>query len=159
MRSPIELKYPLPKPGDAGYFGTVRSFDIHTGIDLYCDNGDTVYAMEDGVVVGIECFTGENAGSPWWEDTWAILIEGKSGVIVYGEIVVDSDLQVGDTVTEGQQVGNVKKVLKKDKGVNPTSMLHLELMEHGCYTTQWWRPDKDQPQGLLNPIKLFDIIG
>lgn len=156
MRTPIELKYPLPKPGDAGYFGAVRSFDIHTGIDLYCDNGDPVYAMEDGVVVATEAFTGSNAGSPWWEDTWAILIEGKSGVIVYGEIIIDPELDKGDSIKEGQLIGHVKQVLKKDKGVNPTSMLHLELMEHGFYATYWWRPDEDQPEGLLNPITLFD---
>lgn len=158
MRSPIALKYPLPKPGDAGYFGTIRRFDIHTGIDLYCDDGDPVVAMEDGLVVSIEAFTGANAGSPWWEDTWALLVEGKSGVIVYGEITILPDISVGDTIKEGQLIGNVKRVLKKDKGVTPTSMLHLELMEHGYYQTYWWLLDQDQPEGLLNPITLFENI-
>lgn len=158
MRLPIALKHPLPKPGDAGYFGAIRRFDIHTGIDLYCDDGDPVYAMENGVVVGIEAFTGENAGSPWWEDTWAILIEGESGVIVYGEITILPNIEVNDLIDEGQLLGTVKRVLKKDKGVYPTSMLHLELMEHGYHQTYWWIPDQDQPEGLLNPITLFDKL-
>ena len=156
MRLPIALKYPLPKPGDAGYFGTHRSFDIHTGIDLYCDDGDPVYAMESGTVVATEAFTGVNAASPWWNDTWAVLVEGDSGVIVYGEIAIHPDICVGDPIEEGQLLGHVKKVLKKDKGVNPPSMLHLELMRHGHYDTQWWHADQDQPDFLLNPITLFD---
>lgn len=158
VKTPIKLKHPLPKPGDAGYFGAVRSFDIHTGIDLYCDDGDEVVAMEPGIVVEIEFFTGKDAGSPWWHDTWAILVEGSSGVIVYGEVTVNPGIEVGVAVTEGQSIGKVARVLKKDKCVNPTSMLHLELMEPGFYKTYWWRFGKEKPEGLLNPITLFDRI-
>lgn len=158
MKSPIKLTYPLPKPGDPGYFATVRRHDIHTGIDLYCEDGAEVSAMEDGVVVAIEKFTGAHAGSPWWNDTWAILIEGKFGVIVYGEISIHHNLAVGDSVKEGDVLGNVAQVLKKDKGVTPTSMLHLELMEHGVYATYWWESGTDIPAGLKNPIVLFEHI-
>lgn len=158
MKSPINLKYPLPKPGDAGYFGAVRRFDIHTGIDLYCDDGDPVYAMESGKIISVEAFTGEHASSPWWENTWAILIEGNSGVIVYGEIIVNPELDIHSCIEEGQLLGYVKSVLKNDKGVTPTSMLHLELMKHGFYQTYWWHIGEDKPDGLCNPITLFDNI-
>ena len=155
MNNPFELKYPLPVPGDPGYFGALRKFDIHTGIDLYCEDGTPVAAMEDGVVVGVEKFTGEHAGSSWWNNTWAILVEGKSGVIVYGEIIIDDSVVIGSPVTRGQLIGHVKQVLKVDKGVTPTSMLHLELLEHGCYHTLWWYHGEPQPEELRNPIILF----
>lgn len=158
MRLPIALKYDLPEPGDAGFFGAVRKHDVHTGIDLYCDDGDTVYAIEDGVVVSIEKFTGEHADSPWWNNTWALLIEGNSGVIVYGEIIISSELCVGSPILEGQEIGKICKVLKKDKGVNPPAMLHLELMQHGYYKTNWWKLGEKTPEGLMNPYNLINPL-
>lgn len=156
MLAPFKLKYDIPKPGDAGFFGSVRKYDIHTGIDLYCEDGEPVFAIEDGIVVAIEKFTGEHADSPWWNNTWALLVEGKSGVIVYGEIIIRDQVTIGDFVLQNEIIGNVRQVLKQDKGVNPTSMLHLELMKHGCYHTYWWQHDQPCPSGLLNPIILLN---
>lgn len=75
----------IPHPGS---FGTVRKHDIHTGIDIYCHDGQYVIAVEDGEVVSIENFNGSHANppSPWWNNTKAVMIEGESGVVVYGEI-------------------------------------------------------------------------
>ena len=70
-----------------GSFGYKRKFDIHTGVDLYCNKGDQVFAIEDGEVVAIEWFTGEKVDMPWWNNTQAVAIKGKSGVINYGEII------------------------------------------------------------------------
>jgi len=158
MGSPVLLTEDLPKPGDAGFFGSVRRYDVHTGIDLYTDDGEAVYALEDGIVVAIEKFTGEHADSPWWNNTWALLVEGESGVIVYGEITIADGIEVGSQVEIGDVIGNVKQVLKKDKGVNPPAMLHLELMEHGNYKTQWWKLGEPQPKGLLNPYNLINPL-
>lgn len=155
MVAPITLKYPIPLPGDPGYFGTVRLHDIHTGIDRYCDDGDEVFAIEDGVIVAIEQYTGEWAGSPWWNNTSAIMIEGESGVICYGEITPLTFLQVGDKIIKSNLIGHVAQVLKVDKGKNPPSMLHLELYTHGTSQSVWWRLGEDQPLNLLNPIKLI----
>ncbi len=151
---PIVLKHPIPQPGDPGYFGTVRRYDVHTGIDLYCDDGDPVYAIEDGMVVRIENFTGV-PDSPWWEDTKAILIEGVSGVICYGEVMPLHLLATGDIIKAGTHIANVKRVLKQDKGKNPPSMLHLELYKHGTRRTVWWKKGEEQPAELLNPITLL----
>lgn len=141
-------------PVKAGEFGAIRTYDIHTGIDLYCDEDSEVYAFEDGVVVNVPWFTGLLAGSDWWNDTQAILIKGESGVILYGEIKTDK--KVGDIIKKGDVLGNVIPVLKTDKG-NGTTMLHLELYESD-YTGDGviWTLNESKPDKLLNPNILFN---
>ena len=131
---------------EQGRFGGKRKFDTHTGVDLYCEPGTPVYAMEDGVVVSVEYFTGTNAQSPWWHDTKAVTIEGVSGVILYGE--VETSLKAGDRVSEGQEIAKVVQVLKNDKGL-PMTMLHLELYKLGYKGSgEWWK--ETQPEDLLD---------
>ena len=108
---PLPVRPEIPTGDHPGSFGAVRKHDVHTGVDLYCDPGTEVYAVEDGVVVEIEDFTGPKAESPWWHETQAILVEGESGVVLYGE--VEALVEVGDKITTGQVVGKVKTVLKK----------------------------------------------
>jgi len=43
------MRFPLDEfiwPGKEGQFGTVRKHDIHTGIDLYCRQGEEVYLIQ-----------------------------------------------------------------------------------------------------------------
>lgn len=155
MQLPFNLPYPIPVEGEPGYFGAVRKYDIHTGIDLYCGPYQAVYAIESGVVVKVEDFTGPLVGSPWWNDTKAVLVEGESGVIVYGEISPLEGLEVGEQITKGDFIGNVIPVLKKRKSDIPEHMLHLELMDHGCYDTLVWQLNEDKPTCLHNPIGLI----
>jgi len=171
---PVDIIQPVPQIGEPGAFGAVRKFDVHTGIDLYCEDGALVHAVEYGVIVKIEDFTGPDAGSPWWNPTKAILVEGASGVIVYGEIEPyesggvwtevygevrsDEGWKVGDEVHPGDILGTVARVLKKDKGVTPTSMLHFELMKHGTRETFWWRHGDAQPEALLDPTELVRAL-
>lgn len=147
---PLDRDCPEVGEGHPGAFGSVRLHDVHTGIDLYCEEGECVYSIEDGVVVGIEIFTGPNTKppSPWWHETHAVLIEGKSGVFLYGEIA--PSLRVGDVVHAGDKVGNVKTVLKKDKG-KPMTMLHFEQYVHGTRESVWWPLNENKPESLLNP--------
>ncbi len=155
MHPPLKkLNYPLPEIGDLGAFGTKRKYDIHTGIDLYCERQELVYAIEDGTVVAIEAFTGEHADSPWWNNTWAILIEGASGVILYGE-VDHCHLTVGDKIQEGQFIGWIEQVLKEDKGVTPTSMLHLEVHQPGTRQSFWWHHGEPMPATLIDPTEFL----
>jgi len=166
--------WPLPgvsaevlEPPHPGSFGAVRKFDVHCGIDLYCPDGSLVVAVESGTVVAVEkYYTGPNSEppSPWWFETQAVLVEGESGVICYGE--VDTDLNRGQVVTSGDKIGRVKRVLKKDKG-KPTSMLHFELYRMGIresgiwnhdpeeMTGQWCLPGIGKPSGLLDPTELL----
>jgi murein DD-endopeptidase MepM/ murein hydrolase activator NlpD len=148
--------YQIPEKDDLGAFGVKRKHDIHTGVDLYCKEGETVYAIEDGIVIAIEPFTGEIAGFPWWNDTYAMAIQGASGIINYGEIQPLLDVKVGDAISEGAVLGHVIPVLKKDKGKVPsTSMLHLELYNE--YTGNWieWALDKDKPVNIQDPTTLL----
>ena len=143
-------------PDYPGMFGSVRKHDVHTGVDIYCENGRLVLAAEDGIVVAVENFTGPNAEdpSPWWNDTKAILVEGLSGVILYGE--VDPCVHVGERVMQGQGIGRVVCVLKKDKG-RPMAMLHFELYHLGTRKSVWWRLGETKPRELLDPTELLRL--
>ena len=126
---------PMPDIPCANHYGAYmvkRKFDVHTGIDLYAPEGDFVYAIEDGEVIAVRPFTGEIAGTPFWENTHCIDIEGFTGTFGYGEVepLFTKPLKVGDLVKKGDCIGQVKRVLKEYKG-KATSMLHLQLHRHG----------------------------
>ncbi len=154
-----DYKYEIPINDALGAFGVIRKYDIHTGIDLYCNNGDEVFSIEDGEVIAVEWFTGIPVDMPWWNDTQAIAIKGNSGVINYGEVIAIDTLKVGDKIKEGQLLGWVTPVLKEDKGKVPsTSMLHLELYTE--YNGEWliWNLNTPQPSNLLDPTKLLQSL-
>lgn len=149
-------KFPIknhPAIPASAQFGAVRKHDIHTGIDLHCDAGAEVFAIEDGLVVAVASFTGPSAGSPWWADTDYIGINGSSGYIVYGE--VSSLVSVGDKILAGQLIGHVKQVLKKDKG-QPMSMLHLELYSEVVTEPVIWNLNEKKPNLLEDPLPLIE---
>lgn len=135
-----------------GSFGAIRKYDIHTGVDLYCYEGTPVVAIEDGIVISIEDFTGPKADSPWWNPTQAVLVKGSSGVVCYGE--VSTSLSIGDALKAGSLIGDVIPVLKKDKGT-PQSMLHFELYTNDFKETVWWYHGEPQPETLLDPTNLL----
>lgn len=148
----------IPIKEHVGAFGAKRKMHIHEGVDLYCLEGEPVYAIEDGNVVLIENFTGPKAGSDWWNDTNAVHIEGKCGVFVYGEIIEVDSIKVGKEIKEGDLIGYVKTVLKKDKG-RPMSMLHLELYQHGSRMSVTWHPwQKEKPNFLQDPTSILISI-
>ena len=139
--------YEFPLSGPAS-FGFKRKFDYHTGIDLYCETNAEVYSIEDGIVIGVEIFTGPNAGSPWWNETYSVLIESEHHVILYGEI--ETHLKLTDNVKEDDVVGSILQVLKQDKGKNPTSMLHIEQYIKGTTESVWWKHNELQPSNLID---------
>jgi len=120
----------VPIPNHYGAYLQKRKHDVHTGIDLYADDGAEVYAVENGEVVIIKWFTGKEAGCPWWNDTMAVYVKGYTGVMCYGEVEPVEELKVGSKVYAGEHIANVKRVLKTDKG-KATSMLHFALHRHG----------------------------
>lgn len=137
----------LPLTGHPGSFAHVRKYHTHEGVDLYCPEGTPVYAVEPGNVVAVIPFTGSKVGSgEWWHDTDAVLVEGDSGVVVYGEVIPVT--KVGSRVEAGQLIGNVTQVLKKDKG-RPMTMLHLELHQKGARDAPEWTTQR--PATLLDP--------
>lgn len=144
----------IPIPQHPGAFGVTRKHHVHEGVDLYCRECEPVFAMEGGVVSAVLPFTGPGAGSPWWLDTFAVMIEGESGTINYGEIRPAAGLQVGSVVKAGDHVGDVITVLAKDKG-RPRNMLHLELYDAGCNNTVEWKVGELQPPGLRDPTEIL----
>jgi len=141
---PLRNRTPL-LPDYPGQFGSTRSLDVHTGVDLYCELGTEVVAVEGGIVVDTPHFTGQyvltEAGEPssWWNDTQAVLVEGASGVVVYGELGPTTiRVKAGDRVEAGALLGVVDvAVLRSFKG-RPMVMLHFELMTPGARETVWW---------------------
>jgi murein DD-endopeptidase MepM/ murein hydrolase activator NlpD len=157
MISPIfNEKLNVPSHDQAGGFGFKRTFYYHPGVDLYCLAGQAIVAIEPGVVVNIETFTGALADppSPWWNETQAILIEGESGALGYCEIVVMPYHKVGDEVEAGDLLGFVVPVLKKDKG-NGTTMLHFEQYVPGTRSHVTWHIGEEKPLSLLDPTELL----
>ena len=160
MKWPLRNKIPaIPPEGAVGDFAFRRSFYYHPGVDIYCSFGQEVQAIEDGVVVHIENFTGPNANpaSPWWHETWAILIEGASGVLGYCELSPLPHIQVGVTVKEGELIATIIPVLKRDKG-NGTTMLHFEHYVPGTKHHVTWVLDTPKPEELLNSRHLLEKI-
>jgi hypothetical protein len=138
-------------PREHGEFAVVRKYDIHTGIDLYCNPGAHVFAIEDGFVSDVGNFTGASANSPWWNDTQYIVVKGNSGFILYGELA--TSLEKGALVKKGGLLGEVVTVLKENKE-KPMTMLHLEL--YSDYTEPVvWNHGCEKPYGLQNPTGLI----
>lgn len=150
--------FPLkPHPGA---FGSERRHDIHTGIDFYAVEGTPVYAISPGVIHSVIPFTGIAAGCDWWLDTDAIVVEDSNGFWLYGEVGAAAWVEPGATVFAGEAIGQVKRVLRNDKG-RPTAMLHVERYE--LDTPQFaptWKLGEDKPAGLVDPTKLLlNLLG
>jgi hypothetical protein len=144
----------IPIAQHPGAFGVTRKHHVHEGVDLYCVAGDEVYTMESGTIVAIIPFTGPHAGSPWWNDTFAILVEGRHGVINYGELIPRDGLKLGDQIGANELIGTITPVLTKDKG-RPGSMLHLELYETGTREASEWKVGEPKPAPLKDPTGLL----
>lgn len=140
----------VPTGKHVGAFAHQRKFHIHEGVDLYAPQGQGVCAVEQGEVVAVIPFTGPKAGSTWWHNTEAVLVEGKSGVVVYGEIEASGYMKVGRKIQLGDHLGYVKRVLILDKG-RPTSMLHMELHTPGTRVCPEWVRENERPPTLLDP--------
>ena len=176
MREVSEIKIPWVFPVDMkscpgvpvgehlGAFGAFRGHDKrHCGVDLYVPSNTVNYvgAVEAGVVVSIDWFTGDYAGSPWWNNTMAVRVLGESGIVCYGEIF-PYGLKVGDKVGRGSCVGLVKQVLKDDKlrsdiKGHSLAMLHLQLYTHDMIHKEesWMHENKEPPVGVLDPTQFL----
>ena len=150
---PLKKCSGMPINHHPGAFGFHRKKNHHTGIDLYTNDGEEVFAVEDGTVVKVDYFTGPKVGHDWWEETWGVMIEGASGVVNYGEVT--PHVKLGDKVSRQSLIGHVKRVLFQDK-LRPdipghsTSMLHLELYKQGTRDFADWHDPQKNPD-LIDP--------
>lgn len=152
---PIRECRGIPINHHPGAFGFNRRKNHHTGIDLYTQDGEDVYAVESGTVVHVDVFTGPKLGHTWWEETKGVMIEGASGVVNYGEVEPESGIIPGTVVRRGQKIAKVKRVLFSDRHRpdipgHSTSMLHLELYTHGTRDFADWHDPQKNPS-LLDP--------
>ena len=140
-----------------GAFAYRRRNHTHEGVDIYVPEGTPVSTVEAGRVVSVIPFTGDIAvpPSPFWHDTWAVLVEGASGTVVYGE-VDGVTVSPGDELRAGTVVGRVRQVLVKDKvPPRPKCMLHLELHRGRVDDAYEWPVDGPRPESLLDPTEML----
>lgn len=160
MKWPLFNKTPhVPVDGSVASFAHKRSYYYHPGVDLYCDAGQYVVAIEDSKVINIEIFTGPNANpvSAWWNETWAVLVEGASGVLGYCELKPLPYIKKGFKLKAGIPIGNIIPVLKRDKD-NGTTMLHLEMYKPKTSGHVTWHIGEDRPETLLDPTEFLRNI-
>ena len=146
----------IPEKPHPGSFGMDRRHHVHTGVDLYTEKDQQVHAVEDGIIIDKGQFTGAAMGSPWWNDTWYIYVEGESGIVCYGEIQGCPEIA---KVKRGEVIAWVTPVLKN--GSKPEipfhspSMLHIELYVHGFTVGQEkeWLLGAPQPSYLIDPTE------
>ncbi len=144
----------LPHPGA---FGFQRAQRVHEGVDLYCSPGTPICAMEAGRVVAALPFTGAHANTPWWLNTWIVMVEGASGIFAYGHL--KPGVAVGDYLAPGSFMGQILQVLRDGQG-RPTSMLHLEMHAGGAREWPQWLDIHSRPATLLDPTPtLLAIAG
>ncbi len=159
---PILIPPGIPVADHPGSFGVKRKHDFHTGIDLYCSEGDTVYSCTDGVVVEIKPFTGPSIGHTWWNETKAIVVDTGRNYILYGEL--EPTVYVGQKVKQKEPIGKIVPVLPENKHRpdipgHSVNMLHLELLRRNPVFTEFqgrngfmtWDLDKCQPYDLFDP--------
>ena len=139
-----------------GAFGFKRRLNYHSGVDLYCLNNSVVRPIESGIVVGTGIFTGPEVNTPWWNTTYYMMVQGATGVFLYGEIHKPG-LTIGNEINaeEFPIIAHVSQVLFDDKlrediPCHSTSMLHLELYKHGTNKPCDWQEFQKPPE-LLDP--------
>lgn len=152
---PIEHCNGIPAGNHPGAFAAKRKYDVHTGVDLYTQEAEPVYAVEDGVVTKIGIFTGVDIGLDWWEETYAITVRGETGYVNYGEIYKPENINIGDKVTRGQLIAKVKRVLKTDKNDkipgHEVCMLHVEVYKEEVSDYALWKTGEDKPGNIIDP--------
>lgn len=144
-----------------GAFAFERKNHTHEGVDIYASENDAVYAIHEGTIIAIRPFTGEHTSlvgitpSPWWNNTFCVLVQTKFGVINYGEITPIDSIRVGDRIQKGALLGRVCRVLKTDKG-RPLDMVHLERYTYDTDTpVVEWSKGEVKPPRLLAPGNLL----
>lgn len=145
---------PLGKYHPAG-FGAKRPFNLHSGVDLFCDHNQPLATVEDGIVVGIRDFgKRQQNDAPWLNRTRVVLIEGKTGVVAYCNVKERNNLKIGQQVKAGEIIGNVIRINKKKKRKD-TCMLHLELYAKGTRKRVTWSYNFPKPPQLLDPTSFL----
>ena len=100
-----------PEEG-VGSFGSARPGRLHAACDLHVPAGTEVRAVANGSVFDIA------SGFPG--NSKAIQVNHDGFVVLYGEVVPDSEVERGSSVTQGQTIATVANQGRE-------SQLHFEL--------------------------------
>lgn len=122
--------FPLERMPSTNWTSPPRSFGsnrakgkrAHAGCDLYAPIGTTVHAITDGTVV--------RGPEPFYAGTFAIEIDHGTFLARYGEVQGTAFIRKGDTVTAGQPIAKVGRLVGI---VVPSAMLHLELYDKSAH--------------------------
>ncbi len=152
---PLHGLDPLLPGNELGSFGRETGGTMRTRVDLYCERGQSVVSVEEGTVVAIVPFSGkhtrENPNSTD-HDTFAVLVEGPAGVVVYGN--VHPLVAVGKRVKADEHIASVVPRCSHFTGV-PMVMLGFELHATGSRELLRWYRGDPRPDALLDPIPLL----
>lgn len=123
-----------------GYYGdeliyneTLKQWETHNGIDFQVANGSKVYSILDGEVVDV--YSNLLEGN-------VVVIEHEGGLTsCYGSLDDSVTVNVGDTVSRGQEIGSVStsansevdagahlhfSMFDNDQKIDPASYLNIE---------------------------------
>jgi hypothetical protein len=147
----------LPLPPHPGAFGDVRLRHIHEGVDLYTLPDTPIYAIEDGLIVGVTPLSGGATRNAYWHDMEAVLVQGKSGLLVYGELAPLKGLAPAQKVKAGELLGHIypkgyhyKNTNRKDEDEDHR-FFHLELHHPEIRLPTKWLVDQPKPETLHDP--------
>jgi len=105
------------------YSVTLDQYMVHCGTDIQADSGSNVLAMADGTVTSI-----------YVDDRYGNSVEishGNNLVSIYSNLSDAKMVEVGDTVTAGDIIGNIGNTGLFESLESPH--LHMEVLENGIY--------------------------
>lgn len=102
---------------------TTGTWQTHNGVDLACEAGTDVFAIDTGTVADIQ-------SDPLWGYT--VTIDHGNGIVTkYCGMDGSVDVRTGDTVQSGQKIGVTGSTPDIESALTPH--LHLEVQKSGVY--------------------------
>jgi len=128
-------------------FGAVKKENIHTGIKLHCADR-FIYTIESGKIINILPYFKTSGNNK----LYSVMIEGESGVFLYGGIRPSRYLKIGNYVDRQHYIGEA--LLHH----NSKLMLHLELYKYGTVEPVQWLTTENKPSNLLDPTNIIRYL-
>ena len=100
------------------YNDTLKQWEIHKAIDFQAGEDKNVYAVSNGTV--------SNIYTNYLEGTVIEISHGDGLVSVYKSLNKEVQVNIGDSVSAGQVIGNVAESMAQES--NSGNHLHLELL-------------------------------
>lgn len=103
------------------YNATLKQWETHNGIDLQVANGSKVYSILDGKIKDIYSNVLEGT---------VVVVEHDNGLTsCYGSLDADVDVEVGDSVFRGDELGSVSTSANSE--VDAGAHLHFSMFDNG----------------------------